>query len=97
VNCQDSQEFLHAYLDGELDLVRHLEVERHLAECPTCARDCERQQALRAALRAGGLRPAAPEGLRRRVRAALRQAEPASPRSWHASTPAPSRRTWPGT
>jgi anti-sigma factor RsiW len=76
VNCQDAQGLLHAYADGELDLVRHLEMERHLGECPGCAGAYERQQALRAALRAEGLRFEAPAALRQRVRSSLRQAGP---------------------
>jgi mycothiol system anti-sigma-R factor len=74
VNCQDSRDLVHAYVDGELDLVRHLEVEGHLRECPACARAHEQQQALRAALRAGSLRFEAPAGLRRRIRSSLRRA-----------------------
>jgi anti-sigma factor RsiW len=75
VNCQLCQEFLHAWLDSELDLVRHLEMETHLAECPTCARACEQQQALQSALRTAALRFEAPPGLRQSVRSSLRQAD----------------------
>jgi anti-sigma factor RsiW len=75
VNCQACQEFLHAYLDSELDLVRHLEMETHLAECPACARDCEQQQTLRSTLRTAALRFEAPPGLQQRVRSSLRQAD----------------------
>jgi len=30
---------LHGYLDGELDLVRSLEIEEHLKTCPDCAQE----------------------------------------------------------
>jgi anti-sigma factor RsiW len=76
VNCQDAQGLVQAYLDGELDLVRHLEIELHLRECPACARATEELQALRSALRAGPLRFEAPGGLRQRIRSSLRRAEP---------------------
>ena len=36
MNCQEITELLHGYLDQELDLVRSLEAEQHLKECPAC-------------------------------------------------------------
>src|SRR5215475_10825125 len=36
VNCQEAQGLFHAYVDGELDLVRTLDIERHLRECSAC-------------------------------------------------------------
>jgi anti-sigma factor RsiW len=64
---------LPGYVDGELDLVRHLEVERHLQECPACTREVKGQQALRAVLCDPSFyrRPGA--HLARRVRFALRR------------------------
>jgi anti-sigma factor RsiW len=79
MNCQACQELLHAYIDNELDLVRHLEMETHLAECATCGRACEQQQTLRSALGSPALRFEAPPGLRQRVRSALRQADRSLP------------------
>ena len=35
--CREVQELIHGYVDGELDLVRNLEMERHLHECASCA------------------------------------------------------------
>jgi anti-sigma factor RsiW len=60
-------------VDGELDLVRSLEIERHLGECPGCARLHQAQLALRTALQSSALSFRAPPGLRQRVRAALRR------------------------
>jgi anti-sigma factor RsiW len=51
MRCSDAQELVHAYFDGELDLIRSLEVERHLRECVPCASELERHRALRASLR----------------------------------------------
>ena len=31
LSCQRTQELIHGYLDGELDLARSLEVEQHMA------------------------------------------------------------------
>jgi anti-sigma factor RsiW len=88
VNCQETQALLHAYVDGELALDRHLEVERHLEECSECARGRAELEALRATLRDGGLYHAAPAGLARRMQAALGRAPAArsgrrgGPRRW---------------
>jgi anti-sigma factor RsiW len=67
------QELLHAYVDGELDLVHTLEVERHLQDCPACARACSELRELCAALRARLPHYPLPAGLSGRIRAALRQ------------------------
>lgn len=74
MSCENTQILLHAYVDGELDLVRSLEIEKHLAGCLACARAVENQRTLGAALRSGSLYYQAPEGLERRVGSALRRA-----------------------
>ena len=38
MSCQEVQDLLHGYMDGELDLVRTLDIERHLQDCSVCAR-----------------------------------------------------------
>jgi hypothetical protein len=38
VNYEDAGTLIHDHLDGELDLVGDLEVERHIQECSRCAR-----------------------------------------------------------
>jgi anti-sigma factor RsiW len=72
VNCEEIAELLHPFVDGELDLVRSLAVERHLQACPACAAAVKDLQALRGALAGPALYHRAPAGLRERVRAALR-------------------------
>ena len=37
MKCEDTQHMLDAYLDGELDLVRSLDIEQHLRTCVTCS------------------------------------------------------------
>ena len=86
MSCTEPRELVHAYLDGELDLVRSVEMEEHLRECGACAASYERLRALRAALSASGLRFAAPAAFVGRVRSAVR-AESAktgrrAPRRW---------------
>ena len=52
MRCDDMQEHISPYLDGELGLTTSLEVERHLQDCRICSQDYENHRALRAALRA---------------------------------------------
>ena len=72
MSCGDpAARLLEAYLDGELDLVRSLEMERHLSECEPCSAALRRQRALRSALAQPSLYHERPKGLENRVRAAL--------------------------
>ncbi len=89
MNCQEAQPLIHAYVDGELDLIKSLEVEAHLRDCAACAREVRNLQALRGALR-GSLYYNAPASLGRRVQASVRQAAGA------ASAPRRSLCRWPG-
>jgi anti-sigma factor RsiW len=73
VNCQHARILLHGYVDDELDLVRSLELERHLRNCSDCAQALAALRALRAAIGGGALAYAAPAQLRQRVRSSLRQ------------------------
>jgi anti-sigma factor RsiW len=84
VSCHEIQELLHGYVDGELDLVRTLDIERHLRDCPACARAYTQQEALQAALRSSSLSYRLPETLLPRVRAAVRRAANthARPEGW---------------
>ena len=77
--CNDNQRLLHAYLDGELDLVRSIEFEDHLKSCLDCSRDFANQQALRKSLQAANLYQRAPESLKIKIRAQLPRAMPAKP------------------
>ncbi|MFZ3329152.1 MAG: anti-sigma factor [Candidatus Acidiferrales bacterium] len=69
--CNDNQRLLHAYFDGELDLVRSIEFEDHLKSCPDCSRDFANQQALRNSLQAPSLYQRAPENLKTKIRAQI--------------------------
>lgn len=37
MDCEVTRELIHAYVDRELDLVKSLEIERHLAACHSCS------------------------------------------------------------
>jgi anti-sigma factor RsiW len=67
VTCTHTRNLIHAYLDGELDLVRHLEIEHHLQDCKACAELHESYQALRASLATADLYHRAPGSLRERL------------------------------
>jgi anti-sigma factor RsiW len=68
--CDADKLLRHAYLDGELDLVRSLEFEEHLKDCPACQQDVREQQTVRKAFRAPGIYQRAPQSLRARILAA---------------------------
>jgi anti-sigma factor RsiW len=72
MNCEETQALLSAYVDGELDLVRSLEIEKHIETCQSCARTVQNQQTLGTALQAGSLYHRPPQHLEERVRAAMR-------------------------
>ncbi len=72
MSCELTQRFVPGYLDGELDLVRTIEMETHLKSCAVCARELENQQELRSALRRSSLAYAAPAALRERIQSSLR-------------------------
>jgi Predicted transmembrane transcriptional regulator (anti-sigma factor) len=73
LSCQTTQEFIHAYVDGELDLARSLEVEQHMEQCEVCAIAYRNQTALRSALKDSSLYHSAPAGLEKRIRSSLRR------------------------
>ena len=69
--CDDNARLIHGYIDGELDLVRSLEIEEHVKTCPECAQELWNQQTLRKAFRSANLYERAPEGLEAKIRASL--------------------------
>lgn len=77
MNCDEARILLHGHLDGELDLVRDLEVERHLEECPRCAREFATLRAMRTRLREETFHFEAPAELKEKIRRAL----PSPPRA----------------
>ena len=73
MSCQTTQEFIHAYVDGELDLARSLEVEQHMQECQVCASAYRNQTALRSTFKESSLYHPAPARLEKRIRSSLRR------------------------
>ncbi len=69
----EMQNLIHAYADGELDLVKGLEVERHIQNCQSCSRDYENIQVLRSRIRAGSLYFTPPVSLRKCIQSSVRR------------------------
>jgi anti-sigma factor RsiW len=84
MSCSEVQELIHGYVDGELDLVRNLEMERHFRECQDCASAHERLCGMRSAVSIPYFQ--APPGLETRIRARVREAagvaKPAATGRW---------------
>jgi anti-sigma factor RsiW len=80
VSCKLTQSYVPGYLDGELDLVRKIEMEQHLESCADCARELESLQGLRVALRRSNLAYSAPAALRGKIESAVRSAPPGEKR-----------------
>jgi anti-sigma factor RsiW len=72
MSCELTRRYVPGYPDGELDLVRTIEMEAHLKGCPDCAQELESLKALRAALQGSSLAYAAPVALRERIQSSLR-------------------------
>jgi len=77
--CREAQELIHGYIDGELDLVRNLEMERHFHECAACARMQDSLRTMRSKLAASAPYFRPPSALNARLRSRLRQAVDAKP------------------
>jgi len=67
-------------MDGELDLVKSLEIERHLKECSACMQMLEGIRSLRSNIANSGLRFDPPADFERRLRSALRPETKPSPK-----------------
>jgi anti-sigma factor RsiW len=90
VECKETRTWLHGYLDGELDLARAVEIERHLEVCAECSQARDNHVALHDSIQAAGLKYPCPERLRADIRATLRReagmtlARPKMHRRWFA-------------
>ncbi|MGV2100597.1 anti-sigma factor family protein [Rhizobium sp. 21-4511-3d] len=69
--CDQWGPVLHAFIDGELDLVRAAELEAHLAGCPDCRAEMERVRGVRQRIGRDGVRFKMPEEVRAQVLTAL--------------------------
>lgn len=67
MNCREAESVLNASIDGELDLIRQVELEEHLTHCPHCAQQEQQLRLLRSAVSAAAPYYQAPESLRARI------------------------------
>jgi anti-sigma factor RsiW len=74
VDCKETQNLIDAYADGELDLVRNLEIDRHLEQCALCSESYKNHQALRSGLKSAALYYRSPAALQRRIQLSVRKA-----------------------
>jgi anti-sigma factor RsiW len=79
LDCKDVQRLLDGYVDGELDMVRNLEIEQHLQTCSVCSYLYNNQQALQIAIRSDSFYFKPPPHLRKRIQSSLRQESKAIP------------------
>ena len=62
--CEQTQNQLHGYLDGELDAVSAASFEKHLETCPDCKQTLAAEEALHQSIQKANLYERAPESLR---------------------------------
>src|SRR5262245_11974992 len=74
MTCQQTQDLLHGYIDGEIDLLNSVEIERHFEECQTCGLARQKQLELRTLIKDSAPYFQAPDLLTKRVKNALREA-----------------------
>jgi len=73
MNCDEVRHFLDAYIDGELDLTRQLDVETHLAGCPDCKQAAEQIANFSSLVRTNMEIYKAPRELKSKIRTSLRK------------------------
>ena len=73
MNCRDAQQLIDGYVDGEIDLVRSIEIEGHIEDCGACLQALLSRKEVKAAIQAASLRFEAPKGLENRILAAARR------------------------
>jgi anti-sigma factor RsiW len=69
--CPDWALMLHGFVDGELDAAHSLQIERHIATCPHCAKELESLQALKQRIAQRGVHWRTPDHVRAQVLAAI--------------------------
>ena len=84
MSCKETQELIHAYIDGELDVVKDVQLERHFEECETCRAEYEQQLNLRVLVHDGAAYFAAPDLLKQKVARQLREPRTSSSGRWRA-------------
>ncbi|HMK14171.1 MAG TPA: anti-sigma factor [Burkholderiales bacterium] len=71
MNCNETRNLMHGYLDKEIDLVRAVEIEKHLEGCAACKALYDRENITQSLIRERASHYVAPQWLEARIRAAL--------------------------
>jgi anti-sigma factor RsiW len=79
MTCDEAEILLHALIDGELDAGHAREVEDHIVGCAACAAALADYREMKKAVAGADLRYTAPPLLRKRIEAALPQAQAQMP------------------
>jgi anti-sigma factor RsiW len=80
MTCREAQSLVHAYVDRELDVVRTLEFERHLADCTECAQRIRAIRSLSARIKDLYLNPS--ESFQAAMLSKFRAPAPPKPRTF---------------
>jgi anti-sigma factor RsiW len=81
MNCDEARRLLDLDADGELDVVRHVELAEHIKTCPDCAARVEAIQARKTALRTKLSRHHAPSDLAAKLRSSIAESSTNTPTS----------------
>jgi anti-sigma factor RsiW len=73
LNCEQTRDLMNGYVDGEVDLVKSLEIEAHLSDCHACTQTYNGLRRLRSAVTDSVLRFDPSENFEGRLRSALRR------------------------
>jgi anti-sigma factor RsiW len=73
MNCSEVQNLIHPFVDSELDLVPHVQIEEHLKTCDACSQQERQLRALRVAVGSPSHYYHAPASLRNRLQVAAPQ------------------------
>lgn len=73
MSCRKTRDLIHGYVDGELDLVKSLEIEEHLNDCHSCASGYQAIRTLRSAVGNTAMRFEPPPNFEGRLQSALRR------------------------
>ena len=68
MTCEQTHELINPYVDGELDVLRHVEIEHHLGECETCRLEHRDQSTLRSMIKDSAPYFSASDLLKQRVK-----------------------------
>jgi mycothiol system anti-sigma-R factor len=71
MNCAVTQNWIHVYMDGELDPTTAIDIEQHLHRCPACNESYQKHNVSRAIVRKYATYRTAPQSLRRRIHASI--------------------------